>query len=316
MDGNKLQSIPKPILYLLLILVTTIPLFADLSVPNKPQDAAIDLYAELMKLEPGSTILVASDWTGSTRGESKGAFRAIMKILMRRGVKVAFYSSADPQAPRVYQDAIAELNVERQAEGDKPYERWNDWVNVGFFPNAEAATNGISQDLKGAFAGRKDFPPGSVPKDVFASPVLAGKEKVEDFKMLLVITASKTSNITVERIYGKTPLAFAVTGVMVPETQVFYQAKQLVGFSGGLKGVLDLETLLETGVNYPDKATAKVKSEKYDTIEGFPGKKNKGQGTKYYPTLHFALAFMILLVIVGNVGMIMSKRQAAAGGAK
>ena len=309
--GEKLQSIPKQVIYLLLIVVTTIPLFVNGTVPNKPVDSSIDLYATLMTLPTDKPVLIASDWTGSTRGESKGAFKSILRILMRRGVKFAIYSAADPQAPRVAQDVIEELNLERAAKNEPRYERWNDWINVGYFPNAEAATNGISQNLKSAFAGRKDFPPGAPPRDVFQSPVLQGMSRIQDFPLLVVITASKTSNITVERIYGKTPIAFAVTGVMVPETQVFYQSKQIIGFAGGLKGVYDMEQLMESGINNPGPdGKIAIASDKYGPIPGFPGAENTGQGTKYYPTLHFALALMILMIVLGNVGMFLKKREA------
>lgn len=307
--GNKLQSMPKWLLYLLLILCTSVPLFFPFKVPNKPLDSTIDFYATLMKLPEGSRILIASDWTGSTRGESKGQFRAILRILMRRNIKFALYSTADPQAPRVAQDAIQELNQERVRAGERPYERWNDWINLGFFPNSEAANNGIANNMKGAFSGRKDFPPGAPPRDVFESPVLQGYTRVQQVPLIIVITASKTSNLTVERISGKAPLAFAVTGVMVPETQVFYQSGQITGFVGGLKGVYDLEQLMESGVNNP--GPNEIKSDKYpEPIPGFPGKPNIGQGTLYYPTLHLALALMIIMVILGNVGMILKKREA------
>ena len=85
-----------------------------------------------------------------------------------------------------------------------------------------------------------------------------------------------------------------------------------MGLSKGLKGVFELEQMMEKGLNYPDYNTAAIKSEEHrDTpIQGFPGKQNEGKGTKYYPTLHFALALLIIAVIIGNVGMAMSRRQA------
>jgi hypothetical protein len=313
--GAKLQAMPKQVIYLVLILVTTVPLFFDVAVPNEPLEATQDYYATLEQLPEGSRVLLASDWTGSTRGESKGAFRSTLNILIRRKAKVAFYTTADPQAPRVAQDAINELNAERRRANLPEFKRWEDWISLGYFPDSEAANNGIANDLLGAFSGRKDFPPGAPPRDVFASPVLQGITKVGQIPLLLIVTASKTSNFTVERIKpdrktGYPKLLFAVTGVMVPETQVFYQSKQIAGYCGGLKGVYDLEQLMENGINFPSKDKAVVKSDKYDVVPGYPSPSNKGQGTRYYPTLHFALALMILLVIVGNVGMALSKREA------
>lgn len=308
--GQRLQSLPKFWIYLVLFVVTTAPLFIPIAVPNQPVEATVDLYATLMNLPEGGRVLLASDWTGSTRGENGGQFDAIVRILMRRNVKFALYATADPQAPQVARDEIRKLNDERTAAGLKPYERWNDWVNAGYFPNGDAALNGMVQDLPAAWAGKKDFPPGAPPTDVFQSPVLQGIHRIEDFPLLITITSSNTSVSTIQRVYGKTPIALAVTGVMTPETQVFYQSKQIVGFAGGLKGDYDLETLMESGINNPDKnGKIAVASSKYGRVPGFPGMPNKGTGTAYYPTLHFALALLILTVAIGNVGMFLSRRE-------
>jgi hypothetical protein len=308
--GRRLQSLPKPLIYLILILATSIPLFKPFKVPNVPQDAAIDLYASLMQLPTDRPVLIASDWTGSTRGESKGAFRAIVKILIRRGIKFAIYSTGGPEAPQVARDAIAEINAERRAKNQSEFKQWTDWVMVGYFAGSEATTNGIATDIRATFKGAKDVAPGQGLQPVLTSPVFQGITKVQDFASLILITASKTSNFTIERIPRKSmPLAMAVTGVMVPETQNFYQAGQIVGFAGGLKGVYDLETMMEVGVNDPNSKDT-VKSDKWQTVPGWPGEDNVGQATAYYPTLHFAMALMILMIVLGNIGMFLSKKGA------
>jgi len=311
--GEKLQSLPKQVLYLILIVLTSVPLFFPVKVPNEPLESSIDLYASLMAVKPGETVLLASDWTNSTRGESLGQFNSVMRILMRHNVNVVLYSTGDAQAPRVAQDAIAKLNQERMATGKPEYKRWENFVSVGFFPNGEATVNGMGTSVRASFNGKKDFAPGRGLTDVYESPILKGREKVSDFPLLIVVTGSKTSNITVERLSGKVPIAFAVTGVMGPETGNFYQSQQIVGFASGLKGLYDLEGLMEDGVNTPDKSgNVVVKSSKYGPIPGFPGEKNDGQGRAYYPTLHFAVGLLILAVIIGNVGMFLSR----AGGRK
>src|ERR1035438_6413813 len=84
--GDKLQSLPRPLLYLLLILATSIPLFFDISLPNKPSDAAMDLFATTMKIPEGSTVLVSTEWTNGTPAESAGEFEALLRMLMHCNV--------------------------------------------------------------------------------------------------------------------------------------------------------------------------------------------------------------------------------------
>lgn len=303
--GEKLMSIPKWALYLILIVFASVPLFVTIKVPNKPIEPAIDLYGMLMTVPEGSTVLLASDWTKSTRGESNGSFDALVKILMRRNVKLAIYSSGDPQAPQVARDAIGVLNMERKAKGQKTYDRWNDWVTVGFFPNAEACANAIANNVRSAFSGRTENTPEGTKRDVFQSPVLQNINKVSDFSMMVVITASKTSNITIERVYGKgVKLAMMVTGVMGPEALPYYSSGQIEGLAVGLKGVYDLEQLMELGI------TPEMKSAKWGVVPGFPGESNVGNGSRYYPTLHVCLLLLIIAVTIGNVGTFLTRRKA------
>jgi hypothetical protein len=110
--------------------------------------------------------------------------------------------------------------------------------------------------------------------------------------LLILITASNTSNITIERITG-VPLLMMVTGVMGPETQVYYASKQVKGLVVGLKGVYDMETQMQK--DWPDTA-------QYVNLDN---------GAKYYPTLHLALLLLIAAVVIGNVGQALTKRRSA-----
>ena len=311
----KLKTIPKYTVYLLLILATSIPLFFSIEVPNKPFDNNVDSFKVLMGLQKGDTVLLGSDWTGSTQGESKAQLISILRILMRKEVKFALWSSADPQSPRAAQDVITEVNEMMKKEGTRPYKQWDDWVQAGFYVNSDVAINNVGQDVKKLFTSKRGTDSEGKLRSIMESPVLNKIEKVQDFNLVIDVTASKTSDFHVQFISSKkVPMIFAVTGVMVPEQEVFYNSGQIAGFIGGLKGVYDLEGMMEKGLNIPDKdgkpgiASEKVK----DKIEGFPGKENKGNGTKYYPTLHAALILMILLVILGNVEMMQSRKGANA----
>jgi hypothetical protein len=309
----KTQGIPKYIVYLLLVLAATIPLFFTIPVPGQPSDASVDAFRSLMSLKEGDTVLIASDWTGSTRGESKAHMKSILRLIMRRGVKFAVWSSADPQAPRVAQDVIIEVNEERKKEGSKPYKRWDDWVLCGFYPNSDVAINATAKDIRKQFATRRETGPDGKLRPIFESPVLQKIKDVKDFALVMNITASKTSDFHIQFMSTKVKLVFAVTGVMVPETQVFYNAGQCVGFLGGLQGVFDLEQMMDKGLNVKGAdGTIPIASTKTkDQIEGFKGMNNLGSGTKYYPTLHFTLLLMIALIVIGNVEMLKAKKAGA-----
>jgi hypothetical protein len=225
---------------------------------------------------------------------------------MRKKVKFAVYSTGDPQAPEVARKVIELVNREREAKSQPRYERFKDWISLGYFASSEGTTGGISNNIRGVWETLKDTPEGKTPTSVWQSEVFKDVKTVKDIKLLVNVTASKTADIIVERLFGKIPLAFMVTGVMVPETFNYYSSGQISGLVGGLKGVYDLEQLMEKGLN----GDSPYKSAKHpEVIEGFKGDNNIGNGTRYYPALHFAIFTLILAVVIGNIGMYLSRKE-------
>jgi len=301
--GEKLQSLPKPALYLVLIVLTSLPLFVNITIPNKEARPSANFYTMVTgtddpnfpnfttHIDPSKPVLIQTDWTTSTRGESAGQFKSLMRILMTSKIKFCFYSAGDPQAPQVALEYIRQINEERKKEGFPEYQRWNDYVDAGYFPGAEAICNAIQNNFGTAFKNVSDKDAEGDMSNVFQSPVLKGVTKVSDFSCMILVTGSNTSNIAIERIKA-VPMIMMVTGVMGPETQVYYDSGQLKGLVTGLKGLYDMESLMAKDPN-------------------FKGMTTLDNGAKYYPTLHLALILMILAVVIGNIGMFMSKRRSA-----
>ena len=168
----KKGGIPKFVIYALLIACCSIPLFFKIPIPNKPSDPSVDFYKTLSALKEGDVVLLGSDWTGSTRGESKGHMKAILRTLMRKNVKFVIWSSADPQSPRAALDVIAEVNAERVANKEEKFQRWTQWVSAGFYPNADVAINAVAQDVRTAFGSRRENDTNGVQQQIFKSPVM------------------------------------------------------------------------------------------------------------------------------------------------
>lgn len=320
--GDKLQSLNRQTIYLVLMVVVSISVLASrfygIVVPNKPNASAQEFFATVMSIPEGSTVFIQSDFTNSTRGESAGQFEALLRILMRRKIKFAvFCASGEPQAPQVAVDYVNRINQERMAKGEPSYERWNDWVALGLFTDGRATAKSMMADLPRAIEGRKDSPPGGEARDVRESPVLQNIKSLDDIALYIVITASKTTDILVERLkfkpvkYGeievKSKLGGMVTGVMGPEALNYYKSDQLFGLVVGLNGAVEVETMMEKGI--PAGSFDKYKGIQ---IEGFKGQLNLARGMSYYFALHTAMLLLIIMVIIGNVGMVLNKKEKGA----
>lgn len=304
---DRMQSLSRHTLYLLLVIVVSAPLLiakfgGQFVIPTKPKPATIGFYAMVGGLDPAKgPVVVQTDWTNSSRGESMGEFEALMRIFIARKIKFAFYGAADVQSPEV-----ARNTLRRVAEEFPPEERpvaGQDYVDLGFFPDAEAINNQMEADLRKAWAGKTYRG-----VDVFQSPVLKDVRSLADVQLLINITASETTRVLVQRI-TKTKLAAMVTGVMGPETINYFQSGQMVGVVVGLRGTVELETMMARGINHSEGGKLPfVEASGLPVIEPLPIDKPYGRGMNYFTALHTALGLLILAVVAGNVGLIISRR--------
>jgi hypothetical protein len=307
-----MESIDKRWLYAVLLVLTSIGLFIPVEVPVKPNQETMDLYLALSKVPTDKTILIQSDWTNSTRGENAGHFEALVRYLMAKKYKFAVYSFGDPQAPQVARDALTRIRLERKEAGLPEYKEWDDYLVIGYFPNAEAQTVSLVNNIRAAWSSKKIKDPTTrTERSPFESPVLKDVRNITDVGFVMIVTASATIDIAVERLSDKNvPMGTMCTGVVGPQVLPYHQAKQVTGVAVGLKGVYDFEYMMTYGVNIPDaKGTLKVaypdKSVKIDPItEGA----TFGRGKSYFATLHIALTLLILAVFAGNLGLLFSTR--------
>lgn len=306
---KKLQSIDRRLLYMMLILATAIPLFIKgLVIPVKVNDETGALYTKLMSLEPGSVVVVQTDWTVSSRGESAGQLEALLRILKDRDCKFVMYSVADPQAPQVARNVIREVNKEF---ADGGFKEWEDYVDLRFFPQPESFVSSMASDLRKAWGGRTMVDPSDKrSKSVFESPVLKNIRRLEDLDLYAIVTASGTPRVVIQRFGSppRVPIVALVTGVMGPEHLNYYMAGQIAGMSNGLRGVVELETMMVEGVNHRvDGKAPKVELARFSgTIPPLEGAQYR-RGMSYFGSLHTALIMLIVLVILGNLGIFARK---------
>lgn len=309
---ESLQSLDRRILYGILIVATSIPLFVKVPIKMDPDPYTKALYYRIMTTPPEKTVFIQSDWTISTRGENAGQLEALLRICMSRKLKFVIYSVGDPQAPGVYRDVIRRINEERSAGGLKPYQTWDDYVDLAYFPNAEGTLVSIGVNVRNAFSGRRVKDPNTgTDRPVFESPVLQKVQSIGDAGMYMIVTASSTVDRAVERLNEKTNLAVMCTGVIGPSALPWFQAGQIKGVSIGLKGVYDMEYLMKYGLNTKDsngRVEVPWAGKEDKSAPPVPEGVSFARGSLYYLSFHFAIALLILAVVVGNISMVMARK--------
>jgi hypothetical protein len=312
--GEALQSVNRSVLYLVLFVVVSGSLILSelktIDIPAHTDKWTMDAYTILRNGPPPGrqdVVILDSGFTNSTRGENGGQMEATLRILMRSGSKFAVVSTVEAQCPEIAQRTIDRINLERKKADQKEYRVWEDYVVLGYFPDALTMLQTVQQSIRDAWKNRTTKDATGKERDVFDSPVLKDIRKIEDVKAYVTIAASNAMPVIVARIGKQVPVISMVTGVMYPEQLNYYRSGQLKGLINGLSGCVELEGLMEKGID--SKGEVGGKAEGTPKAAPFPGMKNLARGNSYYLALHAALILLILAIAVGNIGMALVKRS-------
>ena len=157
-----------------------------------------------------------------------------------------------------------------------------DMVDLGFVPGEEQAITALAESFEKTVA-----------KDYSGTPI-------SELPLMNEISSAKEAKIIIQDSAGGlgplgwirqvhiphgTPVATVVSQVMMPSAMPYYQAGQLVGVGSGLRFAAEYETLL-----------------------GEPGSGMSGLGAESFAHMYF-----IALIVLGNIGWLMTKRQGKGG---
>ncbi len=268
-----LQEVDRRFLYALLLLAVCAPFFLKtrIPVPISPETRA--LYDRIEALPPGSFVLLGMDWSAGTRGENGAQTEALMRHLMKRKLRFAMLAFSSPQGATLGQIIAERLQTEYG------YREGIDWCNFGFKTDQQNFLQAFVRNIPASIgADARGIP-------IESLPVMKGINSGHDVAFLLEITGTNTFNIYIQFMQGPAdvPMAVALTAVMAPEAYNYVDSKQIVGMLNGLKGGNEYEQLL-----------------------GVFGKASRASNSS-----SFAHLLIITFIALGNVAMLLERRQRA-----
>ncbi|MBA3726659.1 MAG: hypothetical protein H0W86_09460 [Armatimonadetes bacterium] len=273
-----LYAVDRRVLYAILIVLVAWQVLMPITVPNVVLPMSQSMFDKVDSMKEGSLVLVESDWTTSTGGESRGQFKGLVRHLIRKRVRFIL-TAIDPLAPGIARIAVGEVLKEEPTDAAR-YVEGTDWAVAGYFPNAENHVLSMVTNVRKTLGT----------KGITDMPIMRGIKDLSDFEAVILVTASSSINVWYERIRGKAPIGLMCTAVMAGENIPYYASGQLFGMIIGAKGAFDYEDLLNTA--YSDKKFVNYQS-----------------GRRYMSPLFFALVLLIVSVIVGNVAMVVLRKR-------
>lgn len=311
--GEKLQSVKRNTLYLTLMAVVSGSLILShlmsISVPSQPQEYTKDAYKLLRNIAPGQTIVIDTGVTNASRGETGCQMEDVLRMAMREKVKFVLYTWVEPQCVEVAKNTIAKINLERKNSNppEPEYKEWDDYVILGFFPDGATMLQTVASNIRDAWGAKKEKDSTGAERNVFESPVLKDIKRVDDLKAYIPISPTNLMPTVVSRVGRKVPVISMIAGVMFPEQFNYYKSGQLKGLLNGLVGAVELESLMEKGIDSQGDVGGKAPGT--PIAAPFPGEKNYARGADYYFAFCCAIALLMITIVVGNVGMYLERRR-------
>ncbi|MDO8587415.1 MAG: hypothetical protein Q7T82_10275 [Armatimonadota bacterium] len=266
-----LLNIDRRIMYGLLCLTIVVMLKWPVKQPLSTTHAVKGVYDAVEAIPHDKIAIVSIVWSSSTMAENGPQTEAIMRHLFKRGIRFAILPW-DQQGATLAKDIAEKVS----AEMGKTY--GVDWCDWGYRPAylyqiLPALAKDIPATIKKDYRG----------EDVRKLPMMRGVKTIHDVGLVADITPSGTLDAWISQIQGvyKTPIVFAPTLVMVPEAYNPLDAGQIKGMLPGLPGAGQYEQMLN-----------------------YVGFGQKGSGA-----LSGSFILIIVLIILGNVGLVASRRR-------
>ncbi len=269
---ERLANVDRKVLYLLLALVVAVPIIVRPKTSIRVSEPVREAFGAVDRLPAGSVVMISIDFDPSSAPEVQPMLVALLRHAFKKNLKVIVMGQLALGLP------LAEIALDQVApEMGKKY--GDDYVNLGYRPGFTAMMVGMGREIRDYF--RTDYR--NVPVDSF--PFMRQVHNYEDIALLVSLAHGGVADAWIQYVGGRFNQAIIVgcTGVNAPNLYQYLHSGQIKGLIGGLQGASEYETLVE----------------------------RPGSATLGMPAQSAAHGLIILLLVIGNIGYLLSRKRKA-----
>ena len=279
---ERLLSIDRKIIFLLIALSTSVPLFyfypQDI-IPNKASrmyNKAINKLEEKRKNGKDVVVLVSGEYDPGTVPELSPMARATFKRLLDMKAKIIIMGLV-PMGPPLLMEEFNDL-LKDPKYSDVKY--GVDYVNLGYTVGNAVVVKGMAKSIK------TKYPVDVMGTDLDELPLMKKVKNFDNIDMIVDFSSMGGGVKTWIQFAKKTTeesmdIVFGCTGVMVPESYPYLNSGQIKGLLGGLKGAADYEALI----------------------------KETKDATKYIFAQSIAHVVIMLFIVIGNIAFFITRKK-------
>lgn len=233
--GEFWEQYYRQVLYTLMILVTVLVFVHPIGLPLKVTSNSVKFYDAVEALPPGSIVTIDVKYGGGAWGEVGSANIAFVKHCIKKDLRMVFFS-INLEGPLMLEKVLTGAGG-KEALGVYGV----DWVNLGYMPGVEAALASMMQSPDG---WHKTFEYDHYGNKVSTLPLMEDLWDWQDVDLAAeFITGSLLPTVNQWYVPYKTPIVCSAIGANTPETKMYYDAGQVVGYLGSMRGSAEYEKL-------------------------------------------------------------------------
>ncbi len=250
----------------------------------------------------GKIILIGITFASSTLGENGTQARALIRHLMLAHKRFAIIAVGEPQGAMLGQAIASDLAKQYG------YVYGTDWIDFGYQIGTLAFFKSFPKDIPANI--KVD---GLQQKPLASFPIMQGIKTMNDVALHVEITASASLSDWIQLVQPTTSprlkIAYGCTGVMATEAYPYLDSGQLIGMMPGLKGAADYEWLVDQREQKAFEA-GEVK-DRYDP-KRYNSVNLPAPARQLMYTQNAAHLVVILFILLGNLGLLLSKKTRPA----
>jgi len=269
---EKLQNIPREVLYILLIISMIVPLLQPLGLPLAITDQTRSLYNSMETLESGDIMLLFINWASGSISILEPGGIAVSYKAIEQGAKIV-YLSTTTQGPQMYEFMIEKIRPDLEKAG---YEYGEDYVYLGYAAGEETALAAIASNIRSVYSSDYYGTPLS------EIPLMEEVNNYEDYASIMTFTMGSPESFVRQfnTQYGVTTHVHCGE-MMTPNMLPFWASGQVTGLLNGAFGAAEFEVL----INRP------------------------GDAVKLTDVYSFSNILVFVFLALGNIGFIMMERK-------
>ncbi len=280
-DGfaDRLLHLDRRIIFLCVALAVIIPIIRPIGMPIKSSKEAEDFIAALEEVKPGEVVMFSFDYEADVRAELDPMAITTFRYCFDHDIKIVAltnYAGGPGIAEAVYRPAMEEFG--------KTY--GEDFVFLGYNTDWQGTMLRMGESI------RATFPADHYGARTDGMSILDGVDSYADIPLLVSVAGSALAEYWAIFAGGKyqQKVITGNTAIQAILVYPYYNAGQISGFLGGLKGAAEFEKLA-----------------------GYSGDATLGMDAQ--STAH---GLMVVFILLGNVAFFLQRRQrgrdAHAGG--